>query len=164
MLPSLYQIRQDHLNLINWIEENGGEISPEMLAELNLTELNFEQKAVSCSHVIKTFENDVKIIDEEIKRLQELKQKKAKAAEAFENRLTEAMQQFKIPEIKTPTRNITFRKSEAIEVENVDIIPARYFNEKTTYTLDKDRVKRAIKEGVEIPGATLVTKQNLQIK
>jgi hypothetical protein len=163
-LPSLYQIRQDHLNLINLIEDNGGEVDAEVLSMLELTETNFNEKAISYSNVVKVFENDESIIDAEIKRLQEMKKRKAKAKEAFENKLTEAMQQFGIDKIETPTRKLSFRKSEAIEVENVDIIPSRYFNEKTTYTIDKDRVKLAIKEGIEIPGVQLVTKQNLQIK
>lgn len=103
MLPSLYQIRQDHLNLINLIEENEGEVTVEILGQLALTEEQFEQKAVSYSNVIKTFENDEKIIEEEIERLQELKKKRAKVREAFKITLSTAMQQFNIPEIKTPS-------------------------------------------------------------
>jgi hypothetical protein len=161
---SLFHIQQDHLNLINLIEENGGEVNEEIMNQLALTEENFKDKAVSYSNIVKVLDYDVKSIDEEIKRLQDLKKKKSKAAETFETKLSEAMQQFGYDKIETPTRKLSFRKSEAIEVENVDIIPARYFNEKTTYTLDKDRVKSVIKYGETIPGVHLVTKMNLQIK
>jgi hypothetical protein len=161
---SLFHIQQEHLNLISLIEDNEGEVNEEILQQLALTEENFKEKAVSYSNIVKVLEYDVNSIDEEIKRLQEIKKKKAKAAESFETTLSAAMRQFKIPEIKTPTRNITFRKSESVEIVDESKIPAFYKKQKIETTINKTDIKMVIKSGAVVPGAQLVTKQNIQIK
>jgi hypothetical protein len=162
---SLFHIQQDHLNLINLIEENGGEVNDEIMNQLALTEENFKDKAVSYSNIVKVLDYDVKSIDEEIKRLQDLKKKKSKAAETFETKLSEAMQQFGFDKIETPTRKLSFRKSESVVITDETLIPLGLKDfVPATFTPVKDAIKRAIKSGEEVPGAQLVTKMNLQIK
>lgn len=165
MLPSLFQIRQDHLGLINLIEDNGGEVDAEILSMLELNESNFNEKAVSYSNVIKVFENDESIIDAEIKRLQEMKKRKTKAKEAFEGKLVEAMNQFGVNKIETPTRKLSFKKSEAVEILDESLIPTEYKDfVPAQFVVSKTVIKNAIKAGNEVPGAQLITKNNLQIK
>lgn len=164
MSLSLYKIKQEHLNIIRSIEENDGEVNQEILDALALTEDQFNDKAISYSHVIKTFENDGKIISDEIKRLEVLKERKAKAAEAFKKALSDAMKQFGIEKIESPIRKISFRKSESVEILDEKQIPEWYWIEKVTQSISKDCIKKVLKEGHKVPGAKLITKNNLQIK
>jgi len=161
-IPALFQITQEHLTLLRLIEDNEGEITPDLDEALTLTKDQLETKAVSYAGIIKTFDADEAIIDGEIKRLQKLKERKAKGRDLFEGRLKEAMLLFGIPSIETPLVKIFFRKSESVEV--TEYLMDEWKVEKVTLTPDKNRIKEAIKEGVNVPGATLVTKQNIQIR
>lgn len=59
---------------------------------------------------------------------------------------------------------VTFRKSEAVEIIDESLIPAEFKITKTTNTVDKVAIKEAIKDGEIIDGATLVERQNIQIR
>jgi CxxC motif-containing protein len=161
---SLYNIRIDHLSLLQEIEENEGELTPELETALALTEEEFQDKAISYGFVIKTFDNDIDIIEAEMKRLYTLKEKAERRKELFKQRLSEAMQQFGVEKITTPLLKLSFRKSESVEITGDENIPEEYFDVKMVSTISKTRIKEAIKAGEIVKGAELVVKQNLQIK
>lgn len=161
---SLYQIRAEHLYLLKLIEESEGELTPEIEAGLMLSQDQFQEKAVSYGFVLKTFDNTTDVIAAEIKRLQELKDKSEKRKELFKQRLSEAMIQFGVEKIETPLLKLSFRKSESVEITDENLLPDDYKIEKTTYSPDKTKIKYYIKEGSIVPGAELITKQNLQVK
>lgn len=161
---SLYQIRIDHLSLLQEIEDNDGELTDEVEQALVLTQDQFQEKAISYGFVLKTFDNTTSIIDAEIKRLMRLKERAEYHKGVFKQRLSEAMQQFGVEKINTPTLTLSFRKSESIEISDEDKVPDNFFDEKTVFTISKTRIKEAIKEGKQVPGAELISKQNLQVK
>lgn len=107
---------------------------------------------------------DIDIIDAEIKRLQAAKKQREKATEYLKDRIKHAMDLFSIEEIKTPLVKINFRKSESVEVENVNALPYAYKTVKVVETADKVAIKEAIKNGADIIGCRLVANKNLQIK
>jgi hypothetical protein len=161
---SMYAIREDHYALIRQIEENGGELTPELELYLQLTEEEFESKAVSYGFVCKGFDDTEAIIDREIERLETLKARAAKNKELFKSRLSEAMQQFGVEKITTPTLTLSFRKSEAVEITDDAAVPSEFKDEKVTISISKNRINKAIKGGAEVPGAEIVSRKNLQIK
>lgn len=59
---------------------------------------------------------------------------------------------------------VTFRRSEAVEIEDDCNLPQYLLNEKVTYTPNKTAIKEAIKAGEEIPGCKLVERMNPTIK
>lgn len=160
---SLYTIRQDHYQLIQMIEDADGEVTQEIIQALRLNEQDFESKAISYGFVFKGFEDTEEIIDKEIKRLVDLKLKAQKRQELFKGILSEAMQQYNIEKIETPTLKLSFRKSEAIEIINESLIPDHYKEDIVKVYVSKPMIKEAIKEGKNVPGAELVTRKNLQI-
>lgn len=106
----------------------------------------------------------VEIIDAEIKRLQNLKKQREKASDYLKERIKHAMDTFQIEEIKTPLVKINFRKSETVEVDDVNQLPAAFKVVKVTEQADKAAIKAAIKDGVEVTGCRIETHRNLQIK
>lgn len=64
---------------------------------------------------------------------------------------------------KTTKVNVSFRKSEVLEISNVYKIPEDFLKHKEP-DVDKAALKQAIKEGASIDGATIVDKLNIQIK
>jgi hypothetical protein len=161
---TLYNIRLDHLELLRQIEENEGELTPELYAQLQLTEEQLQDKAVSYAFIYKSFTNTGAIIEAEIKRLQALLQRADKQAETFKARLSEALIQFGVEKIKTPLISISFRKSEAVNITDETLIPADYIETIEVKNISKAKIKDALKEGQQIPGAEIIRRQNLQIK
>jgi len=164
MRISIYQIEQSYNQLAEELIENGGELTPELEQSLAITEEQLQNKSVAYSFVIKEMDADIDIIDAEIKRLQAAKKQREKATEYLKERIKHAMDTFSIEEIKTPLVKINFRKSESVEVENVNALPYAYKTVKVVETADKVAIKEAIKNGADIIGCRLVANKNLQIR
>lgn len=165
MSQSLYHIRVEHLRLLEQIEEQDGEIFKHQEQAFGFTLEAFNEKAVSVGFVTKHLDNAESAIDAEIKRLQSMKKSTASKREWFESQLSGAMHQFGVEKIDTPTLKISFRKSEAVEIEDETKLPESVKEEvPATWKVSKTKIKEAIKRGEEVPGASLVTRKNLQIK
>ena len=59
---------------------------------------------------------------------------------------------------------ISFKPSKAVEIVDEDQIPEDYFTEKVTRTVSKTAIRAAMDAGETVPGAVLVTNDNIQIK
>ena len=166
MVPqTLYHIREEHLSILQQLEENNGELTPELETALSLTQEQFQEKAVSYGFVVKYFDTGASVVEAEIKRLQQLQEKLENKGEMFRQRLEGAMHQFGVEKIETPTLKISFRKSEVVEIIEADKLPATMLDiVPQSHKINKTKIKAAIKAGEDVPGAALVTRQNLQIK
>ena len=161
---NLYELTTNQLALIQELVDNGGELTPELEIELHLNKEQLQAKGLSYGYVVKQLESEVDIIDAEIKRLQAYKSSRNNAIERLKTSLTTAMQVYELPELKSPTLKISFRKSESIEVEDVNSLPGEYKVVKITEQADKVALKEAIKGGLKINGVSLKVNQNIQIK
>lgn len=65
---------------------------------------------------------------------------------------------------ETPRCKITWRKSEICNVLNIDAVPDEFKRTKVTVDADKTAIKKAIKAGMEIPGAEVIQKLNMTLK
>lgn len=65
---------------------------------------------------------------------------------------------------ETPRCKITWRKSEICNVLSMEEIPDEYKRTKVTVDADKTAIKKAIKAGMEIPGAEVIQKLNMTLK
>ena len=164
MKLSIFNIEQNYNKLAEQLIENDGELTPELSEQLAITEEQLQNKSVAYSFVIKEMDADIDTIDAEIKRLQALKKQREKASEYLKDRIKHAMDTFQIEEIKTPLVKINFRKSESVEVDDVNLLPSLYKVVKVTEQADKAAIKAAIKDGVDIAGCRIETHRNLQIK
>jgi hypothetical protein len=164
MKLTIYQIEQSYNQLAEELIDNGGELTPELSEALAITEEQLQNKSVAYSFVIKQIDSEVDIIDAEIKRLQAMKKTRENASERLKANIKHAMELFNIDEIKTPLVKINFRKSEAVEVDDVNQLPAPYKVVKVTEQADKVAIKEAIKNGADIIGCRIATHRNLQIK
>ena len=160
---NIYQIEQEYLVLSNDIIEAGGEITPELETALAINKEQLQNKGINYGYVIKSLENDITAIEEEIKRLNALKSSRTKTSDLLKSTIKQAMQLYGIEELKTPTLKINFRKSESVEVDD-SVLDVNYFNHKVVSTPDKTRIKEDIKSGKEVVGAVLNVNFNLQIK
>ena len=157
---NLYNIKSEYLAIAQELAE--GELTPELEQALMITESNLQEKAINYGYVIKNFESEVDIIDEEIKRLNVLKKARINAVEKLKTNISDAMQLFGILEVKAPTFKMNFRKSESVEI--YEGLAPEFVTEKGSYQPDKRAIKNAIKEGKTVNGAGIIINYNLQIK
>lgn len=157
---NLYNIKSEYLAIAQELTE--GELTPELEQSLIITEANLQEKAINYGYVIKNFESEVDIIDEEIKRLNALKKARINAVDKLKNNISDAMQLFGILEVKAPTFKMNFRKSESVEI--YEGLSQEYITEKISYQPNKIAIKNAIKEGKTVNGAGIIINYNLQIK
>lgn len=163
-MKPIFEISNDFLQLLDQVENNDGEITPEIESALAINDGEVKQKSVAYVAVIKTIEADVKIIDEEIKRLQALKKSRGGIVSNLKNRLDYALKLFCIDEIKTELVKINFRKSKIVVIEDIDLLPDSCKNIKVTVIPDKKTIKQLIEDGKNIKGAYIQVNSNLQIK
>ena len=120
---NIYQIEQDLIAIFDEIEENGGEITPELEKELLITQDAFESKIKGYVHVIKQVESDSELVDKEIKRLQALKKSKANCIKRLKQVIAFAIDQFGDTNksgnkyYDFGTDKITVRTTQSVEVD-----------------------------------------------
>jgi hypothetical protein len=164
MKVALYQIEQEYLNIVQSIIDAGGEITEEQETALSISKEQLQNKGVCYGFIVKELEGNIDLIDLEIKRLQALKKPLVNSIDRLKNNLSQAMQMFDVTELKTPLLKINFRKSESIEVTDIDLLDADFVKTTITKAADKIAIKDAIKAEIPVRGAVLITNYNLQIK
>lgn len=161
-MESLYKIHTSHRNLIAQIEENGGELSPEVETALQGLQIDLEDNLSSLAYTVKEFEDKGLLVDNEIKRLQALKKSHLNNAEYFKNHIDTVMRELELTKIDKNNIRLSYRKSTAVEILDAAALDARYLN--TVVTPNKVAIKAAIEAGEPVRGAEIVERQNLQIK
>ena len=161
---NIYNIQSEYQQLVNQLIENGGEITPELELALQINKDNFHSKSENYAYITKQFDGEMDIIDNEIKRLQQAKKSREKTIQRLKDTIELAMLTFDIDKIETPLIKISFRKSESVEVENVNELPNEFKVIKLTESADKLKIKDALKSGMFIEGCSIKTNRNLQIK
>ena len=165
---NLYEITQDQLSILAILEENGGELTPELQEAMTITQDSFEKKAEAYSYLIIKMESESDMVAAEIKRLQALKKSKDNNSDRLREALSVAMVAFGrednkgIKRFETPTLKLSTRKSESVQITDEKAIPAQYMVVKQE--VSKTLIKEAISQGIQVEGAQLVTKQSVQIK
>ena len=164
MKVALYQIEQEYLNIVQSIIDAGGEITEEQETALSISKEQLQNKGVCYGFIVKELEGNIDLIDLEIKRLNALKKPLVNSIDRLKNNLSQAMQMFDVTELKTPLLKINFRKSESVEVTDIDLLDADFVKTTITKAADKIAIKEAIKAEIPVRGAVLLTNYNLQIK
>lgn len=98
----------------------------------------------------------------ESKRLADIAKFYKNRVERVKQSVKLAMESHGIEKIETDMFRISFRKSESVLVDDVEVLPAEYVVLKKS--ADKTAIKKAIKDGKNVEGARIIANNNLQIK
>ncbi len=163
----LYEIANDYLALMQAIDE--GEVPEEAIADtLEAIEGEIEVKADNLACVLKTLEAEAAAIKAEEKKLAERRRQKENAGERIKTYLSDVLQRLNINKLESARNKITFRKSESVVLGEDFIAWAQvHRDDLLSYsepTANKTAIKAALKEGAEIEGAYIESRQNIQIK
>ena len=126
-MSNIYNIQQNLLAIFDEIEENEGELTPEIEEQLSIKQEEFRDKIKSYTDVIKYLNLDITSIDEERERLYNLKKSKEKTIDRLKKVIIDAIDKFGDTNksgnkyIDYGTGKISVRNTEAIEVEEDSI-------------------------------------------
>ena len=169
-MASIYNISNDLKKIYEQLDDGSGidletgEIKPEIMNQLTITQNELQTKAIDYGFVIKAFDDEIDVIDKEIERLEERKAYVKRNKDRMKSIVSSAMEEFGITKIKSETLQLSFRKSESVEVVDERLVDEKFKKVKTEVSLDKTAIKNAIKNGEDVQGAKIVEKNNLQIK
>ena len=154
-MNSLYEINEAILNCVDM--ETGEIIDGDRLNELQMA---FDDKVENIALWIKNLLAEAEAVKAEKNNL-------AKRQQVCENKaksLKEYLSKFLAGEkFKTSKVSISYRKSESVEVEDITKLGNDYLKYSDP-TVDKTKVKKALKDGVELEGVKLVENNSIQIK
>lgn len=91
---NIWQIQQELLSIFDELEENGGELTEELEQQLAISQEDFRSKVKSYTNVIKSVKADIAAIDQESKRLAELKKGKTAMIDRLSKVIIEAVDRF----------------------------------------------------------------------
>lgn len=157
-MQSLYKITEDHLELISWLEESGGELTEEMIVALETNKEALFQKGESYAAVIRKFEDRVDLINKEIERLQDLKKKNEKSASSLRLFLKNAMEVCGVSTIESDFTKISIQKNpRSVEIIDPQLIPSKFFTQPPTPppVVSKTLIKKALESGEVVLGAKM---------
>lgn len=157
-MPTLYELTGQFLDIYNL--ELDEETKLDTLDSIDW-QTDYENKVENYIKVIKNTEADIEARKNEIKRLTELNRADKRKIERMEGNLKESMVVTGHEQVNTTLFKVSFRKSEAVEVDDL-LLPEAY--KVATYKPDKKRLKEDLKNGLEILGAELVERKNLSIR
>lgn len=161
----LYEITNQYEQIFNQVNEDG-EISSETLLLLDDLKHDFVEKAVEVAAYVKNIEAEAAAIKEAIANMKAREESLTKKAQALKEYMQFNLQQLGINEIETsPYFKIRLKTCPpSVDVFDEETIPVEYWKEKVVMSLDKIKIKEALSEGVEVPGATIHRNIKLEIK
>jgi uncharacterized protein YlxW (UPF0749 family) len=127
---------------------------------------DLETKATNVAYMVRNFEVSADAIKTHAQTQLERARAIEKRADHLRDYLKSCMELAGITKIEGPGVVISFRKSEAVVINEPGLVPSEYMRtpEPPPPQPDKTAIKTALKAGQEVPGAHLDVRQNLQIK
>lgn len=158
-MANIYCIRKELEDFEFEVDTETGELlnAPEWDA-LNMA---YEEKVENIACYIKNLVSDVADFKAEEDNLAKRRKAKEKKVEYLKRLLLDNMGGQKFSTTKCA---VSFRRSEAVQVDDVNHIPAELLRMKTTVEPDKTAIKAALKDGQAINGCKLVENVSVQIK
>lgn len=109
-------------------------------------------------------DSEAQQIDAQIKRLKARKDGMKRRAETLKNLMLDAMTSTGLKKVSDPLVTVYLRKSTATIVDNMELIPKDLLRVKVETSPDLVAISKTIKSGIEVPGAHLEERQDVNIK
>ena len=157
---NIFNIEKDLLSIFAEIEDNEGELTPEVEEKLAITKDNFNNKIKSYTDVIKSLDVDLKAIKEEQDRLKQLADRKKKTIDKLKEIIINAINMFGDVS-KTGTKfidygtgKVSIRKSEVIDI-NESLIEKVNEILRTTIDFNKQNNQLDVMDSIDL--STIIT-------
>lgn len=162
-MSSIYTLNKDYAELSAMLEAAETEEEIQSIQDtLEMINVSIEEKLENTGKFIKNTESDITGIKAEIERLTAMKKTKENFVERLKNNVEFALKEKGLETLTVGTFKAGYRKSESVEIINLDVIPADFT--KVEIKADKTAIKKAIKAGEVVEGAEVRTNMNFYIK
>jgi hypothetical protein len=159
---NLYNLTTEAKMIASLLETE--ELTPELEGMLVINQQELTQKSIDYAKVIRNKEADSDAIEVEIKRLKAMKDANDRVIDRMKQVVKDAMLASGIDKIESSLFKLSLRRSESVEVVNIDQLPESLVVVKKTVSPDKVKIKEQIKNGIPVEGAVIVENFNLTIK
>ena len=146
-MDDIYAVEEELIDRINALEDK----DIKWFCESKLKQINYSNSRIEW-------------IKSEIARLQALQETEEKHLDKAKRSIDWIMKATGTDKLETSLNNLSYRKSESVSILDENIIPSEYWKVKEVKTIDKMKIKEDIKNWLDVIGASIETKQNLQIK
>lgn len=160
-LQPLWAIEEELTALLNSVETCPDELQPELQARIAEYLAKEAAKVDQTAHVLAALDYEQKAAADEMARLAERKRTAKAAQDKLEAYLCRIIAARGGKKLVGNTNTLSVRASDAVVIINEAAIPAGYIEVITTNRVDKLAIKRALKSGMEVPGADLEYRNNL---
>lgn len=158
---TLYELNEAMRNFVLEIDEDTGEILN--ADELDLLALEHNEKLKNCVWWYKNKKAEAEALKAEKMKLAKRQQTAERQAEWMKGYIDADLDGKDFKPEDDVTVNVTYRKSKVVECHNIYDVPDDYLRYKEP-ELDKTKIKKAFKEGIDVDGCEIVEKNNIQIK
>ena len=153
-------------NIVNFLDNENNELDAETINDTKESVVCLlEEKSGQLELILK--EQDIK--EEKCKEIAKYYNEKAKLAEkrkeALKEMIKEAMKGLNVKRIETETGAFTIKNNTpSLIIDDKSLIPAKFVTIIQSEKIEKNEIKKAIKNGEEIAGVHLKTSQSLLIR
>ena len=157
------EIRVLMWNIFENVDEETGEIActEDIADELSKLNITLEEKLESVALYMKERQAEADAIKAEAKKLTERARIAQNAADRIRDYLAYGMSEAGVNKVETARIKMSFRKSSAVIVDDLEAIPEQFL--KIEKTANKAELKKALKE-CAIAGAHIEDRESLVIK
>lgn len=167
---NFYDVTKDYIERMELLEQGINAETGEMTDNTNqlaiwteeLTQ-DLKDKSANVIAVVRNQELTIEALDNEIKRLEAMKDGIENRLDKFKAYIKNAMITNNIEKIDTNLGSIKFTKSTSTEIFDESLIDKKFIEVVTTEKISKEKIKKALKAGEEVQGARLVENKNLKI-
>jgi hypothetical protein len=154
----LYEISEQYNQIQTLLEsDDSGHMAEAIADTMQMISGDFHDKAQAIVSLTLNFDAEISAIDREIERLQEKKKIRQNKIDSVRDYLRHNMQATGISKIECPLFAITLSKpAKQVEITDEAALPDEYVKVKTTVSPDKVALAKALKDGIEVPGAILI--------
>lgn len=158
---NLYDIQSEIQALLNSVDENG-ELPEDVFTQLEALDIAETVKIENIGLLIKNLNAEATAIKAEAKALDKRAASLDNNVESLKSYLVGYLTQSGCPKLSTPRVVLSIRPSTGVVVDDESLLPGNYFKYKKE--ISKSTIKDDMMNGVDVPGARLETRQNLQVK
>ena len=158
---TLYELNEAMQNFTLEIDEETGEVLNG--DELDLLTLEHDLKLKNCVWWYKNKKAEAEALKAEKMKLAKRQQTAERQAEWMKDYIDMDLHGESFKPSDDVTVSVSYRKSKTVECDNIFDVPDDYLRYKEP-ELDKAKIKKAFKEGINVAGCRIVEKNNIQIK
>lgn len=160
----LYEISESMEAVLNNLPENP---TPEEVEQLQKDYLELDgklhDKVEDTVKYMRWLETNISAIDEEIARLNKLKSPLKNKVDRLKWYIKTSMDIAGHEKIETSVCKVWYKDSEYVDLYDESILPEEFKIIKVSEMASKSDIKKAIKAGKDVPGASLGKRRNIQI-